>query len=80
MAREHRGRDAGQDRACERRERRDAVSGLKYLQVTSKRSRPGAKHGYVRTLVVETTHAPRWTRVIDRAGNRSKWRKLKRLR
>jgi hypothetical protein len=34
----------------------------------------------VRALGLQSKHAPRWTRVIDRAGNRSHWHRLKLLR
>jgi hypothetical protein len=59
---------------------RDGVSGLGFLQVTANRAHPGAKHRYVRRLGLRSSHVPRWTRVIDRAGNRSRWHRLKLIR
>jgi hypothetical protein len=56
---------------------RDGVSGLASLQVTSNKAHPGAKHRYARTLRLKSSHKPRWARVIDRAGNRSRWHALK---
>jgi hypothetical protein len=58
---------------------RDGASGLARLQVTAYRSHPGASHRYARTLVVSVSRRPRWARLIDRAGNRSPWHRLKLL-
>jgi hypothetical protein len=58
---------------------RDGGSGLASLQVTANRAHPGPRYRYVRTLVLSTTQSPRWARVVDRAGNRSRWRALKLL-
>jgi hypothetical protein len=59
---------------------RDAVSGLASLQLTTNRARPGPRHRYARTLRVRAGAKPRWARVIDRAGNRSSWVRLKLIR
>jgi hypothetical protein len=59
---------------------RDAVSGLASLQLTTNRARPGPRHRYARTLRVGAGAKPRWACVIDRAGNRSSWVRLKLIR
>jgi hypothetical protein len=54
----------------------DRTSGLGYLQLTSDRRHPGGRKRYSRTVSLVAKRAPRWIRVIDRAGNRSGWRRL----
>jgi hypothetical protein len=56
---------------------RDGLSGLASLQLTANRAHPGPQHPYARTLRVASSHRLRWARVIDRAGNRSRWHALK---
>jgi DNA-binding beta-propeller fold protein YncE len=55
---------------------RDNRSGVRRVQVTSRRSRPGRRHRFRRTLLLRSLPARSWARVIDGAGNRSAWRRV----
>jgi hypothetical protein len=58
---------------------RDNRSGVRKLQVTSRRSRPGRRLRFSRTLTIRRLPARAWARVIDGAGNPSRWRRVVRL-
>jgi len=56
----------------------DALSGVGRAQFSAAR-RPGSvilTTGYRSRLTISSRRAPRWYRVIDRAGNTSKWQKI----
>jgi hypothetical protein len=57
---------------------RDRISGLARMQVTTRRTKPGAWRPYARTARVSRRARVAWVRVRDRAGNRSKWRRATR--
>jgi hypothetical protein len=52
---------------------RDGVSGVKSVQLTRSKKHPGPKHGFRRTISLSSSKKPSWARVIDRAGNHSRW-------
>jgi hypothetical protein len=56
---------------------RDANSGLAQLQLATNRRKPAKARPYKSNLVFRAAQAPRYVRVRDRAGNFSKWRKLR---
>ena len=56
---------------------RDNVSGIIRMQVTSDRRRPGGARRFARRRVVVARTTRLWVRVIDRAGNRSRWRAVR---
>ncbi|HEX2087114.1 MAG TPA: Ig-like domain-containing protein [Solirubrobacteraceae bacterium] len=58
----------------------DRVSGVARMQITANRARPGRRRPYARVTRIASSAAPRWARVIDRAGNRSAWRRLRAAR
>lgn len=78
-ARPHRGaRGAARRRGYVLRTRaRDRVSGVGRLQVATNRRRPRAPVRYRRAVRVRSAAAGLWVRVIDRAGNRSRWRRAR---
>lgn len=53
---------------------RDTISGLKYVQITNDKSRPGSKRKFAKSLNFTTADTNIFVRVIDRAGNISPWR------
>jgi sugar lactone lactonase YvrE len=55
----------------------DRTSGVKSVQVTADKHRPGRALTYKRAVHLKSATAPRWVRVLDRAGNPSKWRRLR---
>ena len=57
---------------------RDNRSGVRSVQVTTKRSRPGKARRYKRRLAVKGHPRRVWVRVIDKAGNKSRWKSVKR--
>ena len=42
-----------------------------------RKRRPGKLRTFKRRLVVKASRKPRFVRVYDKAGNRSKWRRIK---
>ena len=52
----------------------DRGSGVDRMQVTTDRTRPGRAVAFRRRFALRTAAAPTWVRVLDRAGNRSRWR------
>jgi 6-phosphogluconolactonase (cycloisomerase 2 family) len=58
---------------------RDNRSGVRKLQVTRNRSRPGRRLRFRRTVKVRRLPRRAWARVIDGAGNPSRWRRVVRL-
>jgi hypothetical protein len=54
---------------------RDETSGLRSVQVTANRHKPGRARPYRSALRVRSASARLWVRVRDRAGNRSAWRR-----
>jgi hypothetical protein len=57
---------------------RDGISGVKSVQLTRSKQQPGPGHRFGRTISLSTSKAPRWARVIDRAGNHSRWVRIAR--
>jgi len=55
----------------------DTNSGVGHVQVTSNKRRPGKLIRYKRKLTVRAAKRPRFIRARDRAGNFSKWKKLR---
>lgn len=55
----------------------DSNSGVGSVQVTSTKSKPGALIPYRRSVTVKAGSTPRWVRVSDKAGNFSRWKKLR---
>ena len=55
----------------------DNVSGVRGLQVTANKRRPGRLKRYRRTLRVSAAKLPLYVRAKDRAGNFSRWRKAR---
>ena len=53
---------------------RDSGSGVDGLQVTGDRRRPGRPRRFRSSVVVRTRAGRVWVRVLDRAGNPSRWR------
>jgi 6-phosphogluconolactonase (cycloisomerase 2 family) len=58
---------------------RDNRSGVRKLQLTSSRARPGRTLRFRRTLTIRRLPPRAWARVIDGAGNPSRWRRVVRL-
>jgi hypothetical protein len=56
----------------------DSNSGVSQVQVTTSKKRPGKAIRYKRKLKVKSASRPGWLRARDRAGNWSKWKKLRR--
>jgi 6-phosphogluconolactonase (cycloisomerase 2 family) len=56
---------------------RDNRSGVRRVQVTSRRARPGKARRFRRTLVLARLPRHAWVRVLDGAGNRSRWRRIR---
>ena len=52
----------------------DGRSGVKKMQVTAKRSAPGAERPYSRSVRIKSNSGRMYVRVLDGAGNWSKWR------
>ena len=59
---------------------RDNASGVGHVQLATSRNRPGKLRAYKRKLTARAATAPRYVRVRDRAGNFSRWRRLKAAR
>lgn len=59
---------------------RDNRSGVRRVQVTTKRARPGRKKRFGARLAVRGRPKGLWVRVFDGAGNRSRWRLVRRAR
>ena len=55
----------------------DLNSGVNKLQVTANKRKPGRLIVYKRKLTWKSATRPRWVRARDRAGNFSRWRKVK---
>lgn len=82
-ARRKRGRSSVAARRAGRRSTlrlraRDNRSGVHRLQITTKRSRPGKARRYARRLSVRGQPRRVWVRVIDKAGNKSRWKAVRR--
>ena len=58
---------------------RDGLSGVKMVQATQSRSKPGTWIRYRTQFTVSASQAPKWIRVRDRAGNVSRWKALVRV-
>ena len=56
---------------------KDNASGVAKVQVARRKKRPGKARKFKRRLTVKSARAPRFVRVYDKAGNRSKWRRIK---
>ena len=54
----------------------DKTSGVAFVQTAVKKNRPSAKRKYSRAFIVSGSK-PKFIRVQDKAGNFSKWKKLK---
>lgn len=52
----------------------DDASGVGWMQMTSNRRKPGKARRFKRRQVVMSAAPRLWVRVVDRAGNRSRWR------
>jgi hypothetical protein len=52
----------------------DNVSGVRSVQFAVKKRKPGRPLRYRRVLKIKATRRPRLARVVDRAGNVSRWR------
>lgn len=57
---------------------RDNRSGVKRVQVTADRRKPGRARGYERSLKISASSDKVYIRVFDGAGNRSGWRSARR--
>lgn len=55
----------------------DSNSGVKSVQVTSSKRRPGRALRYRRKLTVRSAKRPVWIRARDKAGNNSRWRRAR---
>ena len=55
----------------------DSNSGVAKVQVTANKKRPGALLTYKRKLRVRSAKRPKFVRAQDRAGNFSRWKKLR---
>jgi hypothetical protein len=55
----------------------DNNSGVAFIQVTTNKRKPGKLLKYKRTLKAKSAKRPKFLRAQDRAGNFSKWRKLR---
>jgi hypothetical protein len=56
---------------------RDSNSGVAGVQVTTSKRKPGKLLKYRRKLTVKSAKRPKYLRARDRAGNYSKWKKLR---
>jgi hypothetical protein len=55
----------------------DKNSGVGGIQATSNKRKPGRLLRYRRKLTVKSAARPKWVRARDRAGNYSRWRRLR---
>ena len=55
----------------------DTNSGVGFVQVTAKKSKPGKLLAYKKALKVKSAARPKFLRARDKAGNFSKWKKLR---
>ena len=55
----------------------DTNSGVRYVQVTASKKKPGRLIRYKRRLTVKAAQRPKFLRARDRAGNFSRWKKLR---
>lgn len=55
----------------------DKNSGVASAQITASKSKPGALLRYRRSITVASSSKPKWVRVQDKAGNFSKWKKIR---
>ena len=55
----------------------DSNSGVAGVQVTADKRKPGKLLRYRRNMSVRSAVKPRWVRARDKAGNNSRWRKLR---
>lgn len=69
-------RAAGVSRRKVRLVARDRTSGVARVQSAVTRGRPGRWVRFERRATVPVGRSARWIRVADRAGNRSRWRKI----
>lgn len=56
---------------------RDNASGVAKMQFAVSRRRPSRLRRYARRVTVRAARPPAWVRVTDRAGNVSKWRRVR---
>jgi PKD domain/Beta-propeller repeat len=56
---------------------RDSNSGVARLQVTNNKRKPGKPLAYKKRFTIRAAKRPKFLRARDRAGNYSKWRKLR---
>ena len=56
---------------------KDRTSGVSKIQVGKRKSKKLKKRKYRRKLKLRTSSRKLWVRVIDRAGNRSRWKRVK---
>jgi hypothetical protein len=56
---------------------RDSNSGVANVQVTTNKKKPGPLLKYKRKFTIRSAKRPKFLRARDRAGNYSKWRKLR---
>jgi hypothetical protein len=56
---------------------RDSNSGVAVVQITANKKKPGKALKYKRKLTVKSAKKPKWARARDRAGNWSKWKKMR---
>jgi hypothetical protein len=56
---------------------RDTNSGVGFVQITTNKKKPGKLIPYKKTVKAKSTKRPKFLRARDRAGNFSKWRKLR---
>jgi hypothetical protein len=56
---------------------RDSNSGVAGVQVTANKRKPGTVIKYKRTLKLRLKAKPKFVRAKDRAGNFSRWRKVR---
>jgi DNA-binding beta-propeller fold protein YncE len=75
-----RARASGPSRSLLTIRARDEGSGVRRVQVARRRSHPGRKRRFRRRLAVRGAPGRVWVRVLDGAGNRSRWRRVKRSR
>jgi DNA-binding beta-propeller fold protein YncE len=57
---------------------RDNASGVARLQLAVRRARPGRVRVFRKRFTIRAKRAPRYVRVFDGAGNRSRWRAVRR--
>ena len=55
----------------------DKVSGVRAMQVTTSRKRPGKAIRYAKRVVVRAATTDLWVRVRDGAGNWSGWKRAR---